>query len=158
MVLGEAHESQHIGFGVIHQIGKLWHLGTQLIGDGAPLRACGFGVVLDKGSADEGGHDAPFLPGRYGERVPHEVDATALPGGTQHPGHCHLDTFIASEMTSLTPRRPRLASLRKNCVQNVSASDGAMSMPRTSRRPSLLTATATMTATDTMRPFSRVFM
>ena len=30
----------------------------------------------------------------------------------------------ASEMTSLTPRRPRRASLRRNSVQNVSASEG----------------------------------
>src|SRR3954466_5359112 len=54
----------------------------------------------------------------------------------------------ASDTTSLTPRRPRRASLRRNAVQNVSASDGPMSMPRTSRRPSLLTPTATITATE----------
>src|ERR1700730_8502850 len=51
----------------------------------------------------------------------------------------------ASEMTSLTPRRPRRASVRKNAVQNVSASDGPISMPRTSRRLSLLTPTAMIT-------------
>src|SRR5271154_4508248 len=34
----------------------------------------------------------------------------------------------ASETTSLTPRRPRLRSLRKNSVQNVSASEGPMSI------------------------------
>src|SRR6185312_6124193 len=47
----------------------------------------------------------------------------------------------ASETTSLTPRRPRRASLRRNAVQNVSASGRPISMPRTSRRPSLLTPT-----------------
>src|SRR4051812_31547478 len=46
----------------------------------------------------------------------------------------------ASETTSLTPLRPRRASLRRKAVQKVSASDGPMSMPRTSRRPSLLSA------------------
>ncbi len=38
-----------------------------------------------------------------------------------------------------TPRRPHRRSLRRNAVQNVSASEGPISMPRTSRRPSLLT-------------------
>src|SRR4029077_10667667 len=37
----------------------------------------------------------------------------------------------ASEMTSLTPRRPRRLSLRRNSVQKVSASEGPMSMPST---------------------------
>ncbi len=37
----------------------------------------------------------------------------------------------ASEITSLTPRRPRRASLRRNSVQKVSASDGPMSRPST---------------------------
>jgi hypothetical protein len=32
-----------------------------------------------------------------------------------------------------------------------------MSMPKTSRRPSLLTPTATITAAETMRPLSRAF-
>ena len=74
---------------------------------------------------------------------------------------CH-DAFIslvtaalmpswASEMTSLVPRSPRRRSLRKNSVQNVSASEGPISMPSTSRRPSVLTPTAMMTATETMR-------
>ena len=58
----------------------------------------------------------------------------------------------ASETTSLTPRRPRRVSLRRNSVQKVSASEGPISMPSTSRRPSVLTPTATITATETMRP------
>ena len=38
-----------------------------------------------------------------------------------------------------------------------SASDAPIAMPRTSRRPWSLTATATVTATETMRPASRTF-
>src|SRR5438874_10401190 len=45
----------------------------------------------------------------------------------------------ASEMTSLTPRRPRLASLRRKSVQKVSASDVPIARPSTSRLPSPLT-------------------
>ncbi|GJD83478.1 hypothetical protein HPGCJGGD_1345 [Methylobacterium haplocladii] len=59
----------------------------------------------------------------------------------------------ASETASLTPRRPRRASLRRKAVQNVSASDGPASLPSTSRRRSALT----ITATETVRPASRVF-
>ncbi len=60
-----------------------------------------------------------------------------------------LDALVASETTSLTPRRI--------AVKNVSAPDGPISMPSTSRRPSLLTPTAMITATETMRPFWRTF-
>jgi len=45
----------------------------------------------------------------------------------------------------------------KKSVQKVSASDGPISMPSTSRRPSPLTPTAMITATDTMRPLWRTF-
>src|ERR1700716_3288687 len=55
----------------------------------------------------------------------------------------------ASETTSLTPRRPRRASLRKKSVQKVSASEVPIARPSTSRRPSPLTPTATITATET---------
>lgn len=46
----------------------------------------------------------------------------------------------ASETTSLTPRR---VSLRRNSVQIGSASEMPIYIPRTSRRPSVLTATET---------------
>src|SRR5487761_2742753 len=46
----------------------------------------------------------------------------------------------------------RRASLRRNAVQNVSASEGPISRPRISRRPSLLAPTATIAATATIRP------
>lgn len=59
----------------------------------------------------------------------------------------------ASEISSFTPRRPRRASLRRNAVRNGPASEGPMSVPGTARRPSLLTPTAMMTGTGTMRPF-----
>jgi hypothetical protein len=93
-----------------------------------------------------------------GERVAHEVDAAALPGGAESLRDRRPSApSWASEMTSFTPRRPRRASLRRNSTQNGSASEGPMSMPRTPRRPSVLTPTAMITATETMRPFRRTF-
>jgi hypothetical protein len=62
-----------------------------------------------------------------------------------------------SEITSLTPRKPRRVKERRNLVQNGSASDGPISRPSTSRRPSVFTATAIITATDTILPASRTF-
>src|SRR5437868_4846067 len=56
----------------------------------------------------------------------------------------------ASETTSLTPRRPRRASLRRKSVQKTSASEVPIAKPSTSRRPSLLTPT------ETMRPSRRL--
>jgi hypothetical protein len=63
----------------------------------------------------------------------------------------------ASEITSLTPRNPRRASLRRNSSQKVSASDQPISIPSTSRLPSPLTPAAMVTALATMRPASRTF-
>jgi hypothetical protein len=62
-----------------------------------------------------------------------------------------------SLITSFTPRRPRRFRLRRNSVQNGSASLAPTFSPSTSRWPSVFTPTATITATLTMRPASRVF-
>ena len=61
-----------------------------------------------------------------------------------------------SLMTSLTPRRPRRVRLRRNSVQNGSASEAPTFIPSTWRCPPVFTATATITAKLTMRPASRV--
>ncbi len=63
----------------------------------------------------------------------------------------------SSEMTSFTPRKPRRVSERRKFVQKGSASDAPTAIPRTSRWPSVLTATAIITATETILPASRVF-
>jgi hypothetical protein len=55
----------------------------------------------------------------------------------------------------LTPARPRRFSRRRKSTQKVSASEAPIAMPSTSQRPSVLTATTRVTATDTMRPASR---
>jgi hypothetical protein len=57
----------------------------------------------------------------------------------------------------LTPRKPRRVSERRKFVQNGSASEAPILIPRTSRWPSVFTATAIIAATETIRPASRVF-
>ena len=63
----------------------------------------------------------------------------------------------ASEISSFTPRSPRRVSERRNALQKGSASEGPIAMPSTSRTPSVFTATAIITATDTILPASRTF-
>jgi len=73
--------------------------------------------------------------------------ATALPGGAEYLGDRRFQSFMASEITSLMPRR---VSERRNSVQNGSASLLPIVRSSTSRRPSVLTAMATITATETI--------
>jgi len=63
----------------------------------------------------------------------------------------------ASEITSFTPRKPRRVKSRKNFSQNGSASLGPTATPTISLTPSVFTATAIITATDTIRPAWRTF-
>ncbi|MBB4264232.1 hypothetical protein GGD64_008305 [Bradyrhizobium sp. CIR3A] len=134
--------------GVMHEGGELGHFGTELIGDLAPLRLGCFGSSWAKAVAMKAKtRRRPHLPARA--RTLRIKCTRQPPGGVEHLGDGHL----GAEITSLTARRPRRASFRRNEAQNVSASDGPMSMPSTSRRPSLLTPIPTMTATETMPPF-----
>ena len=41
----EVHGGQHVGFGLVHG-GELWQLGTELIGDFAPLGFSRSGILL----------------------------------------------------------------------------------------------------------------
>ena len=142
---------------LIHEGGELGHLGAQLIGDGTPLLAGGLGIILNEGGADESGNDAPALAPGMRQDVAHEVHARQrCQVACKILATAALMPSWASKITSLTPRRPRRESLRKDPVQKVSASEGPISMPSTSRWPSPLTPTATITATETMRALSHL--
>ena len=68
--------------------------GRNLVGDGAPLGAGGLGRLLGEGGGDEGRDDPAAALAGMGQHVPHEVDATALPGGRQHLGDGGLQAFM----------------------------------------------------------------
>ncbi len=70
----------------------------------------------------------------------------------EHRGHLYFCALGRSEMTSLTPRRPRRVRERRKSVQNGSASLAPIAMPSTSHMPSVLTPTAIMAATETILP------
>src|SRR5690348_16893186 len=81
MLCREAHVSQHIGFGVVHQSSEPTDARSGLIGDLSPLLARRLGIILGKGGADPGRDNTSLgLPGMC-QCVAHEVHATALPGG-----------------------------------------------------------------------------
>ena len=156
--LREGHVGQHVGLGLVHEGGELRHLGPELIGDAAPLGAGGFGVVLGEGGGDEGRDDAAAALAGMGQHVAHEVDAAALPGGAQHLGDRGLDALmgVGDDQLDAAQAAPGRACAGRPS-RTVSASEVPISMPSTSRRPSLLTPTAMMTATETMRPPRRTF-
>ena len=75
----KGHVGQHVVLAGVHQVGQLGPAGTQLFGDLAPGLA-GMGAVgLVEGPADRGGDDGVLAAGDVGQRVPHPVNAAALP-------------------------------------------------------------------------------
>ncbi len=66
---------------------ELGHLGTQIIGNPAPLGRGGLGVVLGEGGCDEDRDHAPPGLASMGERIALEVDAAALPRCVQYLGN-----------------------------------------------------------------------
>ena len=143
--------------GFVHENCQLGHLGPELVGDLTPLGLRAVGVLLGEGGGDEGGDDAPALAAGMGQQVAGEVHAALCQVAPRIRVAAAFRPLWSSEINSFTPRSPRRASERRNSVQKASASDAPIAMPRTSRRPWSLTATATVTATETMRPASRTF-
>src|SRR5262249_2734277 len=121
VILVEAHKGKNIGFGLVHQRGQFGDFGSELIGHLAPLQAGHVGVLLGKGGGDKGGNDTSALLAGMRQDIAHEVHPAALPEACSTLATAALSPSWASEITSLTPLRPRLASERRNSVQNVSA-------------------------------------
>ena len=155
---GEAHVGEDVVLGFVHQGGELGDLGPELVGDLTPLDLRAVGVLLGEGGGDEGGDDAlrPWRPA-WASRLRGEVHAASLPGGAEDPGRGGLQALVVVGDHQLHAAQPAPSRERRNSVQKVSASDAPIAMPRTSRRPWSLTATATVTATETMRPVWRTF-
>ena len=100
-------------------------------------------VVSNRGVVDFAPPDRVLRPGLARQRW--TVAPSTLAAAAFSP-------LWSSAMIRRVPRSPRSARERRNSSQKTSASLGWTAMPRTSRRPSRLTATATMAATLTIRP------
>ena len=94
MLLGEAHVGQNIVLCFIHDGRELGYLGSDLIGNRAPLGACGLRCFLGKGGGDEGRDHAPPTLAGMGQDVAHKMHPTALPGCRQHLGNSGFDAFM----------------------------------------------------------------
>ena len=149
VLLGESHVGEDVCFGLVHKLGEPADRRPQLVGHFAPLGSGGIGIILGEGGGDEGRNHAATALAGMGQRIAHEMNPASLPSGVQDFGDGSLQAFMGVGDHQLDPRR---VSLRRKLVQKISASDGPISIPRTSRRPSALTPTAMMTATETTRP------
>jgi Transposase IS116/IS110/IS902 family len=154
---GEVHKGEDVDLSFVEQSGQLGQAGAQLIGDVAPLFACRRRRFLGEGGGYKGRDDAATVLVAVRQRVAREVYAAALPCRTQHLGGGGFEAFVSVGDHQLAPRSPRRGSLRRKSVQNVSASEGQISTPNTSCRPSPLTPMAITTAAETMRPPRRTF-
>ena len=155
VVLGEAHKGEDIGFRLIHQCRQLCDLGPELISNLAPLEAGHFGVLLGEGGGDEGSDDTPALLSGMGQDIAHEMHAAALPGGMQHLCNGRLEPFMGIRDYELDAAQAAPCQRAQELGPEGLGLEAPIAMPSTSRRPSLLTATATMTATETIRPVAR---
>ena len=108
----EVHVGENIGFGIVHQGGEFWNPWPGLIGNLAPLLAGGFGIVLGEGGADPGGDDAPLGLAGIGQRVAHEMNPTALPGGAEYLADRGLQPLVRIGDDELNPAQtpPRKAA------------------------------------------------
>jgi hypothetical protein len=75
----------------------------------------------------------------------------ALPTGVQYPSDGGLETIMRVGNDTRDATQATMAQAAQEFGPERSASLSPVVMPSTSRRPSVLTATATITATDTMR-------
>ena len=85
---------KHIRLSFIHQAGELRHPRAELIGDLAPLFACGLSVVLSECGADPGRDDAAMTFTGVRQGVAHEMHPAALPGDVQHAGYRGFQPFV----------------------------------------------------------------
>ncbi len=143
---------EHVLLSGIHAGTELGPSGAELVGDVTPGLGGGGMIGLEEDLPDRGGNDGVLAFRHVGQRVAHEMDAAALPGGTEDAGDGALQALVGVGDTSFTPLRPRRTRSRRKVDQKGSASLGPMCKPMISRLPSVLTATAIMAATLTMRP------
>ena len=143
--------------GLVHQPAEFLEPGPQLIADVPPDLARGLAVGLDEGLANGGGDNRLLRLWHVGQRIAHKVHATALPCRADDPLDGGLQSFVRVRDHELDAAQAASGQALQEVRPEVSASDGPMPSPTISRRPSVLAATATIAATETMRPPSRTF-
>ena len=143
--------------GLVHEGGELGRLGPELVGDQAPLGACGLGVLLGEGGGDEGRHHTPALLAGMGEQVAHEVHAAALGGCAENPGNGRLQPLVVVGDHQLDAAQPAPGEAAQELGPE------GLGLGRADRHaehlapPLVVDRDRDVTATETMRPASRTF-
>ena len=94
MLRGEGHVGEHVMLGLVHQPAEFLEPGPQLIGDVPPDLARRLAVGLDEGLVDSGGDNRLLRLWHEGQRIAHEVHATALPCRADDPLDGGLQPFV----------------------------------------------------------------
>ena len=149
----KGHVGQHVGLRVVHDGGELGDLRADLVGDRAPLHARGFRRLLGEGGGNEGRDDPPPALAGMGEHVAHEVDAASLPGGAEDAGRGSLQALVV-----VGDHQPHAAQPAPGeAAQELGPEGLGLGCADLHAQHLALTATATVTATETMRPVWRTF-
>ena len=115
-------------------------------------------VLLGEDGVQHRGHGCPLLGRGMGERIPHPVNATALVRGVEYPPRSRPQALVIVSDTRLYAAQSTVGERPEEVRRrHVSASEGPVATPSTSRLPSSLTATAIIAARLTIRPPSRTF-
>lgn len=147
---------RHIILAAVHERRDPGVLLTQLVGDQTPLLMAFVTAVLGENRVQERRHDRALALPTWAMALRMKCTRQRRQVGLKTLKTAALRPSWASDITSFTPRRLRRIRLHRKSVEIGSASDGPTRMPRTSRPPSVFTASAIITATETMRPASRI--
>jgi site-specific DNA recombinase len=157
-VLGrKRHVGQHVVLTVVHEAGELGPTWAELVGELPPGLPGGVLVRLQEGLTQGRRHHAVLALGHMRERVPHPMDSAPLPGGAQHLADGVLEPFVRVGDHQLDPAQAPSEQGLQECRPERLRLGRAQPRPTISRLPSVLTATAIMAATETIRPPSRTF-
>jgi hypothetical protein len=148
---GEAHVGERVGLAAVHERGEL-SASAQLVGDAGLGLAGAVAVELVEGLADRGGDDGVPALRHVGERVPDPVERRLGQVASKTRAIAALRPRVGARDRQLDAEAAGLQPAQELDPRQVSASEGPSPRPMISRRPSVLTATAIMAATETILP------
>jgi hypothetical protein len=113
-----------------------------------------FSVILGERRSNKSGHDAAALSTSMPEHVAYEVDAAALPCGVQNFCNGSFDAFmrVGDHQLDPAPTAPRQLAQERG-PERFGLGRADVHLRNLTPAVALLTPTAMITATDTMRPF-----
>jgi len=90
----EADVGEHVVLDLVHEGGELRPAGAELVGHVPPGLPGAAAVGLHEGLTDRGCHHGVLAARHVSERVAHEVDPAALPGGADDAGDGRLQPLV----------------------------------------------------------------